>query len=317
MAAKGLDKRVYDVRATDGAQTCVVSVSADSTLLDLHLALLAVFDWQGDYGVEERGAYRLEFRRDARVYTEGRGSRTRLRRVLSAGTQFTCAAEDPKMSLDCEVIAAYEVRSRRHHPKALDVGGSEFDARAATWRAQSAVRREFRGAVPDQPLSPEYVHGMFAAVVSGPLVMPSAWLPEILHPSQYRTLVEVQRAGAAVMDAYNAVAGQIHRAPERFIEETARLLDVDTDGTALEDWVRGYIHGMALAGEAWKEVLSDTKFRRLFTPIAAVMEMYSAPAKRAWLADAELRSNLTQACPIAAVEIAALWRTRFQMAPRD
>jgi len=49
MAKSPGDKRVYDVRASAGADApaCVLAISADATLLDLHLALLGASNWHG------------------------------------------------------------------------------------------------------------------------------------------------------------------------------------------------------------------------------------------------------------------------------
>lgn len=311
MRAKPADKRVYDVRANSGSQTCVVAVSADSTLLDLHLALLAAFDWSGDYGVQERGAYRVELPGETQSFTEGRGSRTPLRRLLRVGARFTCTADEPRLVLECEILREYEVRSRRHHPKVLDAGGDEDDAKVATWRAQEAVRRELRDAMPKAPPRPEYLHGMFAAVVSGPMVMPSAWLPVAMDARRMDTLEDVQRGADRIMSEYNTVAKQLHEAPDVFIEDTRRMLSADDDGAALEAWVRGYLHGMALAGEEWRKYFGDEELRELFTPIGAAMDMYSTPQKRTWLRDAKLRESLAQSCPLAAVHIWNFWRRKL------
>ncbi|HEY6326634.1 MAG TPA: YecA family protein [Candidatus Cybelea sp.] len=311
MTAPQRDKRVYDIGASDGSGTRVVAVSADSTLLDLHLALLATFDWRGDYGTEERGAYRIEFPQKAQVYTEGRGSRTRLRRLLTVGEHFISTADYPHLVLDGEVLREYEVPSRRHHPKVLDAGGDEYEAKVATWRAQEAVQRELRDAPRRDPFPPEHRNGMFAAIVAGPMLMPSAWLPHVLQTSQYATLGDAQRELARVMEEYNAVAQQLHEAPDAYIEQTRRRLSADESGAALEAWVRGYIYGMALAGEEWRKHFGDEELRKLFTPIGAVMEIYSAPEKRAWLRDAKLRESLGHGCPIAAVQIWRFWRRRL------
>ena len=161
------------------------------------------------------------------------------------------------------------------------------------------------------PPRPEYVHGMFAAVVSGPMVMPSAWLPVALDVSSMNGLEEAQRGADRVMSDYNAVAKQLHETPDAFVESTRRMLDADDDGAALEAWVRGYLHGMALAGDEWRQHFRDEELHQLFTPIAAVMEMYSAPEKREWLCDAKLRESLAHACPLAALQIWDWWRRKL------
>ena len=212
--------------------------------------------------------------------------------MLAEGERFTCEAHDPHIALECEVLRTYEVSSRRHYPKVLDVGGSDHDARTATWNAQSAARREYRyrGTLDDAAPLPEYALGLFAAIVAGPLVMPSAWLPEVMGLPD-------------VFETYNEVARLLSEAPDRFIEQTSGILAADASGRVLELWVRGFVHGMAFNDAAWKSALDDDAFRRRFMPIAGVMEMYSSPAKREWLCDRELREKFSLGCAIAAVEL--------------
>jgi yecA family protein len=208
------------------------------------------------------------------------------------------------------VLREYEVPSRRHHPKVLEADGGEHEAQSAAWRAQSAVRRELGDARRREPRPPEYMRGMFAAIVAGPLLTPGAWLQHALRAQSLGTLEDLQRAGASIMDEHNTVALQLYEAPDTFIEQTRRMLSADESGAALEAWVRGYIHGMALAGDEWRKHFADKELGEAFTPIGAVMDMYSTPHKRVWLRDAKLRESLAHACPIAAVEILNFWRRR-------
>lgn len=138
------DKRVFDIRASrDGAaEWRVVAMSADATLLDLHLTLLGAFEWNGDYARVER-AYRFNIG-DER-YEDGRGSRTALRRLLADGRLFSYACDRSGIAMQCEVVRSYEVPSRRHYPKVLEAD-DERAVQVATWCAQSAMRRECRTA---------------------------------------------------------------------------------------------------------------------------------------------------------------------------
>ena len=307
--AKSNDKRVYDIRASAGlgGQECVLAISADSTLLDLHLALLGAFDWRGNYGGQERGAYRIDFA--TKAYTEGRGSRTALRRVLSLGEAFTCTASDPKLVLECTVLREYEVRSRRHHPKVLDAGGTEHDAKTATWSAQAGMRREFRDDHDDER-SLEFIQGMLVAIVSGPVILPSQWLGEIVQANQYATIEEAKRAYEGIMRLHNDIASALRTTPEMFVANTTRMLSAG-DGTRLVDWNRGYVYGMALGGGEWIVAMRDPEMRSIFEPIAAVMEIASSPEKRTWLHDTKLRGDLARTHGMAAVGIAELWRRRL------
>ncbi len=310
--SKAPSKRVYEVRATSAGRSCVLAISGDAVLLDLHLALLGAFDWNGDYGTEERGAYRVDLPdrgKRGESYTEGRGSRTALRRLLASGSRFTCSASDPPIEVRGDVTREYDVPNRRHYPKVLDVGGDELDAKVATWRAQGAARREFRDPVRQEPPSEEYVHGLFSAVVAGPPVIPSAWLPIVVRGADYGTLADMQRAVDPIMEAYNAVARGVNQSPDAFVAGTAALL-ASRGSAAVRAWVRGFVHGMALAGDEWQQAFAEPEFRRSFEPIATVMQLDSSAAKRAWLDDAGLREKLGRACPMAAIAIASFWRSR-------
>lgn len=81
------DKRVYDILAVlrDEDRWLVLAISGDATLADLHLALLGAFEWPGRYSEVER---RYSFEIDGQRLEDGRGSRTAVRKLLSAGARF-------------------------------------------------------------------------------------------------------------------------------------------------------------------------------------------------------------------------------------
>lgn len=285
----------------------MLAISADGTLLDLHLALLGAFDWRGNYGEQERGAYRLDF--PTKVYTDGRGSRTSLRRLLRVDDVFVCTALEPQLVLECTVLREYEVRSRRHYPKVLDRDGDEYDTKTATWRAQAAMRREFRVEMQDDRRSFEFTYGMLTAIVSGPPVMPGQWLGEIMRSADYAAVEDANRVLEGIMRLHNDIASALHETPEIFVSQVARMLGADS--TLLMDWNRGYVYGMALGGDEWIVAVRDPEMHKLFEPIAAVMEIASSPEKRAWLNDTKLCGDLARAQGMAAVGIAELWRRRL------
>ena len=307
--AKSGDKRVYDIRASSGTggEERIVAISAECTLLDLHLALLGAFDWRGNYGGQERGAYRIDFA--TKLYTDGRGSRTSLRRLLRVDDAFVCTALEPQLVLECTVLREYEVRSRRHHPKVLDSGGDEYGTKTATWRAQAAMRREFRDETQDDRRSFEFTYGMLTAIISGPPVMPGQWLGEIIRSPDYAAVDDANRALESIMRLHNDIASALHETPEIFVSQVARMLGADS--TLLMDWNRGYVYGMALGGDEWIAAKRDPEMHKLFEPIAAVMEIASSPEKRTWLDDVKLRGDLARAQGMAAVGIAELWRRRL------
>ena len=304
-----IDKRVFDIRASVRGEEreCVVAMSADATLLDLFLALLAALDWDGDFPAQER-AYRVIL--GGKTFTGGRGSRTSLRRLLAVGQSFTVRAEDPPLSLDCQTVNTYEVMSRRHHPKVIELGGGEGEAKKATWRAQDAVRREYRQDRRVHVRTFPFIHGFLSALVSGPMVLPSRWLPELAGMSLFADLEEAKGGISRIMELHNAVARGIREKPDAYIAETSLLLGGE-DRTAMLDWNRGFVHAMALAGDEWLGATKDPEMHKLFEPIAAMVEIGSKAEKRAWLDDIELRKNLARAQGTAAVGLAHCWRERL------
>ena len=96
------DKRVYDIRAvlSDDDRWLVLAISGDATLADLHLALLGAFEWPGRYSEVER---RYSFEIGGQRFEDGRGSRTALRKLLSAGARFEYGCSPAAITLECSV----------------------------------------------------------------------------------------------------------------------------------------------------------------------------------------------------------------------
>ncbi len=249
-----LDKRVMDIRATPAGSTSwrTLAISADATLLELHLALLGAFEWSGPYGPSER-EYRFEIGGD--VYENGKGSRTALRRLLKVEQPFAYTCHLAEMTLACEPIRSYEVPSRRHYPKVIDAEDGvvvEF----ATWSAQSAMRREYRGYESDyhfepatpapEPTSRAFRHGLFAAVIAGPMVSPMEWLGLLIDVESGQSPDDLNDATAVVMAAYNGVAARLLDHKDAFIEDVLEICSANDDGEPIVDWYRGFTRGMSL-----------------------------------------------------------------------
>ncbi len=92
------------------------------------------------------------------------------------------------------------------------------------------------------------LHGFLCAILSGPMIMPNEWLPEIWGEEGPRFDSEVQmgRIVGLLMRFYNGVADELARNPLRF----KPLLDVSLPNDA-EAWCAGYVHGMAAREDAW------------------------------------------------------------------
>jgi yecA family protein len=310
------DKRVFDILASrDGAaEWRVVALSADATLLDLHLTLLGAFEWNGDYARVER-AYRFNIGDEH--YEDGRGSRTALRRLLADGTLLSYACDQSGVAMQCEVVRCYEVPSRRHYPKVLEAD-DERAIQAATRRAQSSMRREYLAAREPSapfrdapPASRGYRHGFFTAVISGPLVPPTEWLGAFVGASSHDSIDALNAQLGEVFSTYDEIASELHERPDDFIERVASLCAEGTRGEAMVDWYRGYLDAIALRPVEWKAFIDDPGTDDLFAPLSALQDIVNSPTKREWLADEKLRGNLARALGILGVRVWEMWRERL------
>lgn len=283
-------------------------------MLELHLALLGAFKWTGPYGPLER-EYRFEIGGD--VYEGGKGSRTALRGVLNIGQPFAYACRMAEIVLACEPIRSYEVPSRRHYPKVLDAEEGVV-VESATRSAQSALRREYREYESDYSIEPgtpvrelsnrAFRHGLFAAVIAGPMVSPMEWLGLLIEVESGQSPDDLNDATAVVMEEYNGVASRLLEGKDAFIEDVAEICGTSDDGEAIVDWYRGFTRGMSLRAGEWKKLIERDDGNRLVQPLAFIEEVINTPGKRDWLANAELRAGLPLALGIMAVR---LWeRTR-------
>jgi yecA family protein len=306
------DKLVFDIHATSAGTKAwrVLAMSADATLVDLHLALLGAFDWAGDYLAAE-SIYCITI--SAARYEGGAGSRSALRRVLAAGTTFRSEPEDANLPLQCEVLRSYEVPSRRHYPKVLEADDPSV-LRTATWLAQAAARRQFLeqdATLPRRvtPTTRAYRHGFFSAVIAGPMVMPTEWMGRFYEKPAYQSLEELNAELARSMEEYNAVASALFELPQQYVDDVVAVCTGDrAPPQGLIDWFRGFRDAMALRAAEWHALIAGENRGDLFTPFYAMEDMLETPGKRAWLDDPELQRNLPRALGIVARHVWELSR---------
>jgi uncharacterized protein len=123
------------------------------------------------------------------------------------------------------------------------------------------------------------LHGFFCAIVSGPIVPPSEWLPVIWGDGEpvFDGEAHANRIIALLMRFQNEVAAEILLHPLRF----EPLLDVrvcdgveEVDGEA---WCVGYGIGMTTHADAWQELVQDAGTAMFFYPIMALATLGSDP----------------------------------------
>jgi len=336
------EKRVYDLRVSvvgsSNAPWRLIAVSADCTLPELHRTIQGAFDsrYVSEHCLVIRGT----------GYEGGKGSRTALRRVVDVGDVFACRDAVADRDYEAEVVRSYEVQNRRHHPKVLNGSGmspetfGSFDLKVATWRAQDACRGYYPMAtsfVP--PKAPPHethgrngisragidaleqllarcggeldraseVHGFFTAVVSGPMVMPSEWLPVVVGENRrgWSSLAEMRSALDITMAVFNAVAQELSAAPGGFAVSIERVGE-GADKDFAEHWCRGYLRGMALRPDDWLPLVADPEVRGPLGLIVVTGLHDQGERLVQPLAGADMQGALAYA----AVQIYEYWRRR-------
>jgi uncharacterized protein len=165
---------------------------------------------------------------------------------------------------------------------------------------------------PEDCMTVSMLHGFFSAVLSGPTVMPSEWLPQIWgeEDPSFESEAHMQRIIGLLMRFYNGIGAELVRNPLRF----EPLLDINErngiDEIDAEAWCVGYGLGMTAHEHAWKELMQDPGAAMFFYPIVTLGMHGSDEENDEMLADPEAhRVNVATLGKCAGV-IYMLWRDR-------
>jgi len=145
-------------------------------------------------------------------------------------------------------------------------------------------------------------HGFFSALIAGPMVMPSRWLPRFVQP-EHESMGTFESSLRHVMAVYNDMADGLLQTPERFEAETLAIARRDARGDALIEWHRGFFEAMELSPEAWGNLLSLVAVKDLLQPLAIISQCEADPSKRDWLADKTLREDLGRSLGVMTVRL--------------
>lgn len=131
-------------------------------------------------------------------------------------------------------------------------------------------------AVPHGGMPLEMLDGFFSALVVSPeLVMPSEYLPLVWGESQAADLAQAQARTELVMQLWNHIAWRVQQPVEdddSAIQAVVMPLLLMPEGDGDEDdpfagipedfplgvaWASGFLHGVAMRGDAWRAWLAD------------------------------------------------------------
>jgi len=164
----------------------------------------------------------------------------------------------------------------------------------------------------DDCMTISMLHGFLCAVLSGPMVMPNEWLPQIWGEEEpsFESEAQMGRIIGLLMRFYNGIAAQLARKPLRF----EPLLDVtEQDGAEQVDceaWCVGYGLGMTAHEDAWKQLMQDPRTSMFFYPIVSLGMRGSDPENDEMLADPEAYDVNVAALGKCVGVIYLLWRDR-------
>jgi uncharacterized protein len=154
------------------------------------------------------------------------------------------------------------------------------------------------------------LHGFLAAIVTGPMIMPSEWLPLVWGGDmEWASPEQAQRMITIVMRAMNDVSAELRAGKDEF---EPLLLEDRIDGppvTIVESWCIGYLRGLALRTDEWRWILDDDKLKAYVLPML-VFGAEDNPAYAKVLEGKDVKEELSAAIGPCAVVMHEKWAER-------
>ena len=136
----------------------------------------------------------------------------------------------------------------------------------------------------------EMVDGFLTALICSPeLVMPSTYMQYILgEEHEFETSEQAQKFAGLILRHWNSIVSQLEK-NEYFYP----VLLESEDGAMGNDWAAGFLSGMHLGGDEWKEYLDDDEKSGVFVPILILANEHNPdPELRPEPIDAEKREKI-------------------------
>jgi uncharacterized protein len=141
----------------------------------------------------------------------------------------------------------------------------------------------------------EELDGFFAALIAGPeAVMPSEYLPKVFggdmsDACEFGSLDEANQVLGLMMRHWNAIASTLHQE-----EVYVPLLLADENGVVYgNDWANGFIRGVGMRYEAWRELVNDEEHGGCMIPAIILHHEHDEdPEMRPQLINPEQREEI-------------------------
>ena len=155
------------------------------------------------------------------------------------------------------------------------------------------------------------LHGFLTAIVSGPVVRTSEWIPVVFRhdePDGWKTMREAKRALTLLMRFYNEIVADLSGESGRYGLLFDRIGDPPDTVDFADDWCKGYVAGMSLREEEWQPARSAPELASAFAPILVLAhpDRESAPDP---FDQPQEYAAIMQALPASALDIYDWWRT--------
>jgi uncharacterized protein len=155
------------------------------------------------------------------------------------------------------------------------------------------------------------VHGLLTSIVSGPMVMPSEWIPVVFNDPNdvgWESQEQAQRAMSLLMRFHNEISSDLSSGGRQYSIIIDRLGDGADAIELADDWCRGYALGIAMREDEWKEAMEVPELQEAFLPILAIA--HSEKPGLDPIENPRTYQAMVDVLPDCAVEIAEWWRKK-------
>lgn len=126
-------------------------------------------------------------------------------------------------------------------------------------------------------MSIEQLDGFLTGLVCSPeLVMPSSYFPHIFgEDHEFQNVDEVRKFTSLILRHWNSISKQVRTSTE--IDPL--LIEHEGSQGVGNEWAEGFLLGMALGGESWKDLVNDEEHGGLLVPIFALAHEHNPDPK--------------------------------------
>jgi len=170
---------------------------------------------------------------------------------------------------------------------------------------------------PKKCMDIEALDGFLTAIVSGSdVIMPSEWLSVVWGDKEgpvFETEEQIQKIMGLIMRHMNSLANTLMDYPEKYKPLIHEWDSKDFYLTGLA-WAAGYIKGMELRLEEWRELTSNKDYADMFMPILTLTAKKDEPEFGELVNTQEKRQRFIDMLPESVCSIYDFWLDRREPA---